>query len=295
MTTDYFGHNITYTLPTISDLIACIQQQGKAAHLWKADLARAYRQLRVDPIDTPFLGTRFDGQFFLDLCIPGPKLNEFLKICKQWINRRRAKKKALQSLAGKMAYISGCVTQGRKFMCRVLSTLRSMKDREWTSLSEDFRLDVKWFYNYSRSANGIALFTTERASFEIECDSSLEGAGGAGGQLCYTWKYNDRHMKAFKNIHELEAVNTIVAFNTLCPSQAPHGAKIIINTDNISSAHALESGRTTDPTLGACARELWLLVARHDFDFFLAARHPAQTWTRNPSLGLPQSFPPRQC
>lgn len=356
-TTDYFGHNITYTLPTIADLIARLQQQGKAAYLWKADLARAYRQLRVDPIDTPFLGIRFNGQYFLDLCppfgcksssaacqrvsnalaylmasdghfllaylddyagcdssydnalqsfntfkaltnnlglkladhkcvapttsiewlgynidsvkmivsIPAPKLSEFLKICKQWINRRRAKKKSLQSLAGKMAYVSGCVSQGRKFMCRVLATIRAMKDREWTSLSEEFRLDVKWFYIYSRTANGIALFATERASFEIECDSSMEGAGGAGGQVCYTWKYNSRHKKVFKNIHELEAVNIIVAFNTLCPCQAPHGAKIIIYTDNISSAYALESGRTSDPTLGACSRELWLLAAIHDF------------------------------
>lgn len=356
-TEDYFGRNITYTLPTISDLIARIQQQGQAAYLWKADLARAYRQLRIDPIDTPFLGICFNGQYYLDLCppfgcksssaacqrvsnalsylmasdghfilsylddyagcngsyqqaqasfeafkalaqdlglnlaehkcvapttsiewlgykidsvnmivsIPALKLKEFVKICKQWLTRRRAKKKSLQSLAGKMAYISGCVSQGRKFMCRVLATIRSMRDRDWTTLSDDFRLDVKWFYLYSKAANGVALFSLERTEFEVECDSSLQGAGGAGGSLCYNWKYTATHTKTFNNIHELEAVNVIVAFNTLCPSQAPQGAKIIIYTDNISSACALESGRTSDPTLGACSRELWLLAARHDF------------------------------
>lgn len=356
-TKDYFGRDITYTLPTISDLIARMQQQGKSAYLWKADLARAYRQLRIDPIDTPFLAICFNNQYYLDLCppfgcktssaacqrmsnalaylmasdghfilsylddyagchgklqqaqqsfqafknlakdlglnlaehkcvapttslewlgyhidtqkmivaIPAPKLKEFLKICKQWLTRRRAKKKSLQSLAGKMAYVSGCVSQGRKFMCRVLATIRSMGDREWTTLSHDFRLDVKWFYNYSKSANGIALIDLQRPHFEVECDSSLKGAGGVGGSLCYIWKYNSEQMKTFKNIHELEAVNIIVAVNTLCPSQAPRGARITVNTDNISSAYALESGRTSDPTLGSCARKLWLLAAQHDF------------------------------
>lgn len=150
-------------------------------------------------------------------------------------------------------------------MCRVLATIRAMKDRDWTSLSDDFRLDVKWFYSYSKAANGIALFATQRPEFEVECDSSLEGAGGMGGSLCYAWRYRAQHREAFKNIHELEAVNIIVAFNTLCPTQAPRGSKVVINTDNISLAYALESGRTSDSTLGACSRELWLLAAKHDF------------------------------
>lgn len=46
--TYHLGVNITYSLPTISDLITQLQQFGKGAYLWKADLRRAYRQLRSD-------------------------------------------------------------------------------------------------------------------------------------------------------------------------------------------------------------------------------------------------------
>lgn len=55
---DYYGKNITYTLPTIKDLINRLQACGKGALVWKADLARAYRQLRVDPLDSPLLGLK---------------------------------------------------------------------------------------------------------------------------------------------------------------------------------------------------------------------------------------------
>ena len=45
-------------------------QLGKGAFLYKTDLARGYRQLRVDPNDWPLLGIQHNGEFFLDICLP---------------------------------------------------------------------------------------------------------------------------------------------------------------------------------------------------------------------------------
>lgn len=66
--TSIYGRDTTYTLPSIQDLAALIQRAPSTAWLWKADLARAYRQLRVDPIDTPLLGFGVDSDIYLDLC-----------------------------------------------------------------------------------------------------------------------------------------------------------------------------------------------------------------------------------
>lgn len=63
-----YGRDTTYTLPSIKDLASLIQNAKCTAWLWKADLARAYRQLRVDPIDTPLLGFSVDSQTYIDLC-----------------------------------------------------------------------------------------------------------------------------------------------------------------------------------------------------------------------------------
>ena len=45
-------------------------QLGKGAFLYKTDLARGYRQLRVDPGDWPLLGFRHGEYFFVDICPP---------------------------------------------------------------------------------------------------------------------------------------------------------------------------------------------------------------------------------
>lgn len=63
-----YGRNTTYTLPSIMDLTALVLHLGGRPWLWKADLARAYRQLRLDPIDTPLLAMGFKHDTYLDLC-----------------------------------------------------------------------------------------------------------------------------------------------------------------------------------------------------------------------------------
>lgn len=68
--TSHIGINITYTLPTIGDLITQLEIHRKGAFFWKADLRRAYRQIKIDPLDSPFLGIQVDSQIFIDRCPP---------------------------------------------------------------------------------------------------------------------------------------------------------------------------------------------------------------------------------
>lgn len=66
--TSIYGRNSKYSLPSITDLTEYVAQFGSSAWIWKADLQRAYRQLRLDPIDTPLLGLNFDGDIYIDVC-----------------------------------------------------------------------------------------------------------------------------------------------------------------------------------------------------------------------------------
>ena len=70
-------------------------------------------------------------------------------------------------------------------------------------------------------------------------------------------------MKALPSSSKKEACNLIIAYRTLSPPNTP-GYRIIIYTDNTASQQALQSGRTKEPVLGACARQLWLEAAIHD-------------------------------
>lgn len=286
---DYFGQDITYTLPSLGDLVTRLQLCGPGVLVWKADLARAYRQLRVDPLDTPLLGMKVDGMYYVDLCppfgcrtssaacqrvsnavvhlmrkagfftlaylddyggcestihqantsfqafktladklglklaphkcvppckdiewlgyrvdtermrisVPDTKLVEVLDECKRWTSRKRASKKMIQSLAGRLLFLANCVRAARKFVGRILATLRVMQDNAWTTIKAGFLLDIQWFLNYAKQANGVFYYTPDRPQAHIECDSSLLGGGGLAGQYCYAWKYTKAHVEGF--------------------------------------------------------------------------------------------------
>lgn len=229
------GRDISYSLPNIWDLTTCLQTLGAGAWVWKADLQRAYRQLRVDPLDTPFLGMKVQGGTYIDLCpsfgcrsssaacqhtsnalaylmrkkgfityaylddyagccateeeatraynyflalanhlgldlatdkchppqqnitwlgytvdtvkmqvsIPEEKIRDLKNECMIWMHRRKANKKMLQSLIGKVLHAAGCIRHERKFTARLLSTVRSLNKRQWTTLTEDCRADIR--------------------------------------------------------------------------------------------------------------------------------------------------------
>lgn len=363
---DYFGKNITYSLPTLGDLVSRLQVCGKGALVWKADLARAYRQLRVDPVDTPLLGIKVDGCYYIDLCppfgcktssaacqrmsnavvylmrnmgyfvlaylddyggcekdlqvashaytsfnnlaqrlgldlakhkcvppttemewlgyrinttamtiaIPEAKLTEVLNECKKWLGRAKASKKMVQSLVGRLLYLTNCVIAARKFVTRVLATLRAMDDNTWITVSHEFKLDILWFFNYASAANGIRYYTPTRPEVVIQCDSSLIAGGGVANQFCYSWKYPKDHLEKYSSIHHLEAINLMIAYFTLAPLVATvPGVSVIIFTDNMGSSLALQTGRTKDPVFAKCARELWLLAATNNQIITIKHKH----------------------
>ena len=58
------------SLPTVDFMEARLLTLGPGAYMYKTDLARGYRQLRVDPIDWPLLGFQHEGNIYMDMCPP---------------------------------------------------------------------------------------------------------------------------------------------------------------------------------------------------------------------------------
>lgn len=215
-----------------------------------------------------WLGFQVDS-VAMTISIPEAKLEQVVNECSKWLSKKRANKRMIQSILGKLIHVSACVKQGRKFVSRILDTLRAMGDRNWTWVTQDFRKDIEWFQKYGASANGIHIFRLDRPSIVIECDSSTTGAGGNSGQYCYSWKYNEAHVKRFSLIHQLEAVNVVVAFRTLAHLHNIRSARVTIFTDNSASSYALQTGKTKDSVLASCSRELWLEAARSDHEIVI--------------------------
>lgn len=351
-TKDHLGVDITYSLPSVQDVTELIKIYGSGAFMWKADLTRAYRQLRADPLDSPLLGMVVDGKIYIDRCppfgcrssaafcqrvanalsfmmakrgfkiisylddfaaccptkeqaldsfssfidlanslglklathkssapatkmewlgynidarlmkisIPSDKLQQLLVDCTAWLAKKKANRKMIQSLASRLIYVSNCVSPARKFTCRILAALRAMKDKDWITISAEFHADISWFVKYAELSNGVYLFNPARPTINIQCDSSLFGGGGLAQPFCYSWTYTNDHMEKYHDIHQLEALNLLVSYQTLAPRFRLCPARVVISTDNMASSWALMTGKTKDATLASCARQLWLLA-----------------------------------
>ena len=229
--------------------------------------------LRLAPDKTAFpattmewLGFHFDSHS-MTVTIPAEKLQEVRDLARAWTFKKRASRRDLQVLAGKLLHISHCVLPARKFMSRVLALLRSAPQVGTIQLDCETRRDVQWFIDYADACNGRLLITPMLPVFWIECDACLEGAGGFSNTNYYSFRFSSREAEN-RHISQLEAINIVAAVKTLTPLTLKNH-QVRVTTDDSASMYALNSGRTRDYLLAACARELWLFAAINQLEIVI--------------------------
>ena len=355
------GRSLTYTLPSAKDLADRLVHLGPGAFMWKADLERAYRQLRSDPLDYPLMGIRHGGGILIDVCpsfgcrgssaaqqrvsravcylmekaghhvmayvddftgaaasfqesvsafaefegicsrlglklapekcsfpttsmewlgfhydsvsmqvtIPQKKLGEVVDLARVWSFKKKATRRELQSLAGKLMFISQCVMPARKFMARVLAALRAAPHEGQVPVGCELRRDVKWFVDYAAACNHRLLLPPTLPRFHIECDACMDGARGFSDTEYYSYRFPQSELEN-RHISQLEATNIVCAIKTLVPPSLCYH-EIVVTTDNSASVYAINTGQTRDYVLAACAREVWLQAALQQLD--ITIRH----------------------
>ena len=67
---EYLGTEFQLHYPSIDDFVKRVVQLGPACKLFKIDISRAFRHLRIDPGDIDLLGLKHKGQVFVDLSLP---------------------------------------------------------------------------------------------------------------------------------------------------------------------------------------------------------------------------------
>ena len=65
----YLGSEFSLTFPTIDDIMNELVKIGPGCHIYKVDISRAFRHLKIDPLDYDLLGLRWDATF-IDTCLP---------------------------------------------------------------------------------------------------------------------------------------------------------------------------------------------------------------------------------
>ena len=221
--------------------------------------------LKIAPEKSAFPATHMEWLGFMfntidmTITIPPDKLQDIQELAGLWLRKASATRGELQVLAGKLNHVSLCILPARRFMSRILATLRSAPQSGYVPIDLELRHQVRWFVRYAEQFNGCMLLRPTLEKFVIECDACLDGAGAFSSTHYYDLRFPlawsvDHH------ISRLEALNLIIALKSLIP-ESLRCTEIVIKTDNIASAFSLTSGRPKDPILAACARELWLVAA----------------------------------
>ena len=104
-----------------------------------------------------FIGILFDTTS-MTLQVTKERLIELMNLLPQWLDKRKVKCKDLQSLIGKLQFVSKCVRSSRIFISRMLVLLRGVtNNNSIVYLNDEFRKDIRWWIEFLPLYNGVSL------------------------------------------------------------------------------------------------------------------------------------------
>ena len=219
-----------------------------------------------------FIGILFDTTS-MTLQVTKERLIEMMNLLPQWLDKRKVKCKDLQSLIGKLQFVSKCVRSSRIFISRMLVLLRGVtNNNSIVYLNDEFRKDIRWWIEFLPLYNGVSLIPETNWSTPDEIFSSDASLVGCGGFFMGNY-YHSKFPKIVKDlslhINALEMLSIVVAFKVW--GHLLTKKNITVFCDNLSCVMVINSGRTRDPFLLKCLRELCFISSIHEFT--IRARH----------------------
>jgi len=106
------------------------------------------------------------------------KLKELQETLQQFSKRKRATRKQLQSLAGKLNWACQVIKGGRIFLRRILDTLPQLRHvTHKVLLSADFMLDLRWWLDFLATFNGTMPIRNQKPIIDVQVDACNLASG----------------------------------------------------------------------------------------------------------------------
>ena len=117
--------------------------------------------------------------------VPADRLSDLKTELLQWTQFSTFTWRQLQSLLGKLSFVTACVRPGRIFMSRLLNRLCSLPSNQSRfPVTSDMLSDIDWWLTFLPHFNGSAMIALRPRDFHdvlFTCDSSLH----RGGATCF--------------------------------------------------------------------------------------------------------------
>ena len=201
---------------TLEDAVQQILTLGPGTLLAKIDIKSAFRLLPVHPADRHLLGMKWNGEIYLDSCLPfglrsAPrllgitldtvrmearlpvdKLQRTQEQVGSWMQKKKATKREILSLVGILQHATKIVRSGRTFLSRMYATAAKLREMHfYTRLNKEFRSDLCWWDIFLESWNGISLLqcttTLTPTAHELSIQTDASSSWGCGAFFEGRW------------------------------------------------------------------------------------------------------------
>ena len=204
-----------------------------------------------------------------DMClyVDKDKLVEIRAEIKLWLKRSVAKKSELQSILGKLLWISKAVRFSRIFVSRIINEISKLeKQSDKVTLSRDICKDFLWWNKYIEVFTGVEFIPLPYVSVAIYGDACISGGGSWNPMLCqyFSLKFPTYMSSPDTPIHIKEFVVVILSVRLWGPQWT--GQKVVIYCDNDAVCDTCTFQKPKDKKLQQLLREFLFWVC--SFNFF---------------------------
>ena len=235
----YLDTYFTLHYPSLDHITQAIRNLGADALLYKIDISKAFRHLRIDLGDLDILGFHHNDYYFDGSLAFGYRHGSVF----------------FQHYSDAIRYIMK--NYGFYTMFNYIDNLI------YVGLPHEIHQSFTFLQHFLDTYNDTTYYKVTEQDAQVHLDVSLTGLGGIYGCLVYALPI-PRGYCDYSIVH-LEKLNILVA----CKIWASHweNKKIQIFCDNLTVVEVLTSGRTRDETLATCAHNIWLLSALYNIHF----------------------------
>ena len=212
-----------------------------------------------------FLGVEFDT-VKLELRVNLEKCTELKSELNHWIRRTVATKAELQSILGKLLWVSKAVHYSRVFVSRIINEIKTLTtQKQKLTLSSEVRKDFIWWHEYMSIFNGVHFLIENCVSVQLAGDACPQGMGCYNPSInCYfSTKFPTYLQDPSLPIHLKEFMCVIIS--TKKWGHLWVGKQIQFFCDNDSVADAITFMKPKDGLMQSYLREFLYLVCKFNF------------------------------
>jgi hypothetical protein len=218
----------------------------------------------VDPCQkVTFLGVNIDtvaGTVALD----PSKLTSFIDCVKEFRQKKRASKRQLQHLAGKLSWASNVIDWGKLHTRGIFNAIAHLKKAHHKHRMKELYGDLEWWLFHLTHTHNQKHIWDDRPGVAVVTDACPAG----GGAFCnQDWLYRAWHVDqpaistAHINVKELAIIEH--AARRWLPQW--RNQRVVAYTDNAATAAVINKGTSASPAMLPIIRRLSYLAQQHNF------------------------------